>query len=116
MARVETDRLPFELAVLPCPAQLALLLLNPLLLILMGSTLGSALAHRVPLGTVLAGTATGSWSGLVPSASTGLALAAVLVAMGLARGPLLGAQVPALEPTGHMLQRLWIDLLYGRIA
>jgi Type II CAAX prenyl endopeptidase Rce1-like len=116
MAQMETARLPSELALLPRPAQAAVLLLNPMLLIVMGSALGAALAHRVSLGSVLAGTAPGAWRGLAPPALTGLALAAVLVAMELVWRPLLGAQAPALEPTGHLLQRLWVGLLYGGIA
>lgn len=116
MVQMETARLPSELAVLPRPAQLALLLLNPMLLIVMGSALGAALAHRVPLGSILAGTAHGAMHGLATSALTGMALAAVLVAMELAWRPFLGAQAPALEPTGHVLQALWVGLLYGGIA
>lgn len=116
MAQMETARLPSGLAALPRPAQLALLLLNPLLLVVIGSALGAALAHRVPLGSVLAGTAPRTWRGLAPSALTGLVLAVVLVAMELAWRPFPGAQAPAPEPTGYMLHRLWLGLLYGGIA
>lgn len=116
VAQLGGSILPPELAALPRPAQVALLLLNPLLLVVMGTALGAALAHRVQLGSMLAGTVPVTWRGLVPSALAGLGLAALLVAMELAWRPFLAAQAAALEPAGSVLSRLWLGLLYGGVA
>lgn len=116
VAGVDPSALPPGLAALPRPAQVALLLLNPLLLVAGGAALGAALAHRVGLGSVLAGTAAGTGRQLGLAAATGLALAALLVALELAWRPFLGVQAAAMAPQGPALQRLWLGVLYGGLA
>ena len=65
-----------ELAALPPLAQKAVLLANPAVLVLVAAFLGAALAHRVGLRSVVAGTAplAGLGAIAVQSASLGLAM------------------------------------------
>ncbi|TFY97998.1 CPBP family intramembrane glutamic endopeptidase [Ramlibacter rhizophilus] len=110
--------LPPQLAGLPAPVLLALSLLNPLLLLTVSSLLGAALAHRVGLGSLLAGTAApvpprAWWQ----AAGTGLLLALAL------RGLDLWMQ-PGLDPEGRLLSgsapmplpQLAVGLFYGGLA
>ena len=81
-----------ELAALPPLAQRAVLLINPLVLMLIAVVVGAALAHRVGLRSVLAGTATAAGSRRVAAIAggAGLALGVAVAAIDALVARLLG--------------------------
>jgi membrane protease YdiL (CAAX protease family) len=81
-----------ELAALPPLAQRAVLVASPWILVLVAAVVGAALAHRVGLRSVLAGTApaTGWTSTAARAAVGGFAMGLVLAAADAAAAPLLG--------------------------
>jgi hypothetical protein len=108
-----------ELADLPPLAQRALLVANPLILVLAASVVGAALAHRVGLRSVLAGTAPAAgWTGTAArAASGGFVLGLVLAAADAAAAPLLGPAWQALvaaAPGGATATVMGV--LYGGVA
>lgn len=112
------DRVP-ALAAWPPFAQRALLLVNPLVLVLAAAMLGAALAQRAGLGSVLAGTApTAAW----PHTAARAAGLGFLMGLGLAAAdsfmaPLLGQawqETMATAPRGGAA--LAMGVLYGGLA
>ncbi|HPG79822.1 MAG TPA: CPBP family glutamic-type intramembrane protease [Piscinibacter sp.] len=108
-----------ELAALPPLAQRAVLLANPSILVLVAAFVGAALAHRVGLRSVLAGTALAAgWTGIaVKAAAGGFALGLVLAAADAAAAPLLGPAWQALvasAPGGAVATVMGV--LYGGVA
>jgi Type II CAAX prenyl endopeptidase Rce1-like len=108
-----------ELAALPPLAQRAVLLANPLILVLAASALGAALAHRVGLRSVLAGTApVAGWTGVAAwAAGSGFALGLALAAADAAVAPWLGSAWQALvaaAPGGAAATVMGV--LYGGVA
>jgi hypothetical protein len=108
-----------ELAALPPLAQRAALLASPLVLLLLATLVGAAVAHRVHLGSVLAGTAAPGhllrslvWAGVL-----GLGAGIVLAATDAAFAPHLGHawQEIATAATWHA-DELAIGMLYGGVA
>ncbi len=107
------------LATLPPLAQRAVLLANPLILLVLTALLGAAFAHRVGLGSVLAGTAapTDLPRTLGRAAALGLALGLVLAAADAAVASHMGQrwqQWVAAAPTGPA--SLTVGLLYGGVT
>lgn len=107
------------LAELPAVAQRAVLLINPWLLVLAAAALGAALAHRVGLRSMLAGTAPAA--GWVPvaawAAGSGFALGLALAAADGAAAPLLGLAwqvLLAAAPRGADV--IAMGMLYGGVA
>ena len=108
-----------SLAALPPLTQRAMLLVNPLLLLVAAALAGAALAHRVGLGSLLAGTAGAKdWRRSVAGAAAwGCALGVGLAAADAAIAPHLGAQwqrLAADAPRGAAA--LAVGLLYGGVA
>jgi hypothetical protein len=109
-----------ELAALPPWAQRAVLALNPLLLVLAASAVGAALAHRVGLRSLLAGTAPARQPLRVWTASVGWGLLVGIAVHALDRllAPAWGegwrALVQAQPDTAG--SRLVVGLLYGGLA
>lgn len=107
------------LAALPPLALGAVLLINPMILVLLATLVGGALAHRVGLGSVLGGTApVDGWQGsLVQAAGWGMATGFMLAAIDTVITPFLGSAWQTLiagSPTG--LVPLAIGILYGGLA
>ena len=115
------DQVP-ALAALPLLLQRALLLAQPLLLLGVAVLVGAALAHRVGLRSVLAGTAAaaGLPRALARAAAAGLALGLALAGVDAAIAPQLGQawqQRLAAAPGGAAaLAALATGLLYGGVA
>jgi hypothetical protein len=112
------DQVP-ALAALPPLLQRALLLANPLLLLGVAVLVGAALAHRVGLRSVLAGTAVsaGLSRTLAGAAAGGFVLGLALAAVDAAIAPHLGQawqQRVAAAPDGAA--PLVMGLLYGGVA
>jgi Type II CAAX prenyl endopeptidase Rce1-like len=108
-----------ELAALPPLAQRAVLLANPFILVLLAAVVGAALAHRVGLRSVLAGTAPAAgWAVITAQAAgAGFALGLVLAAADAAAAPLLGPAWQALvaaAPGGATATVMGV--LYGGVA
>lgn len=108
------------LSSLPPPVLSALMMLNPLILVLIGTALGAALAHRVGLKSILAGTAPASGIArpLFHAVAIGFVLGGAIVLADGVLAPALGdtwqqlrQQTPA--PSGSSLA---IGVLYGGIA
>lgn len=103
---------------LPVPLEL-LLLLNPALLVVAAALLGAAVAHRVGLGSVAAGTASGRSAvrclgvGVAWGMAFGFALAAADGALAPGLGPAWQALVAA-QPTGAAV--VLSSVLYGGLA
>jgi hypothetical protein len=97
-----------ELAALSPLAQRTVLLANPWILVLVAAVVGAALAHRVGLASVLAGTARAQgWSGVaVQAAGMGLALGLLLAAVDAVVAPLLGPGWQALVASALALRML----------
>ncbi len=113
--------LPAEVAALPRAAILALLLVNPLLLALLGAALGAVLAHRIGLRSLLAGTAPSGGGRVVwwTAAATGLGLALLITALDALWAPHLGAEWQALrqrEAQAASLATLLSSVLYGGLT
>ena len=108
-----------ELATLPPLALRALLLLNPAILVIAAAFAGAALAHRVGLRSVLAGTASphGLGNVLAKAAALGVGLGAGLGALDAAIAPFLGTawqQVQAQAAAGATA--VVVGALYGGLA
>ncbi|MCU0922352.1 MAG: CPBP family glutamic-type intramembrane protease [Burkholderiaceae bacterium] len=108
-----------ELAALPPLAQRAVLLANPSILVLLTAFVGAALAHRVGLRSVLAGTAPAAgWAGITArAAGAGFALGLMLAAADAAAAPLLGPAWQALvaaAPGGAAATVMGV--MYGGVA
>ena len=103
---------------LPVPLEL-LLLLNPALLVVAAALIGAAVAHRVGLVSVAAGTASGRLAvrGLGLGAAWGMAFGLALAGMDAALAPWLGPAWQALvaaQPTGAAVALS--SVLYGGLA
>lgn len=112
------ERVP-ELAALSPLAQRATLLVNPLMLLLAAALLGAALAHRVGLQSVMAGTAapTDLARTVGRAAACGFALGLVLATADAAIAPHLGQewqQVVSAAPSGAAA--LATGVLYGGLS
>lgn len=109
-----------ELAVLPPWAQRAVLALNPLLLMLAASAVGAALAHRVGLRSLLAGTASGHQPLRLWAASVGWGLFVGIAVQALDRllSPAWSEGWRSLvqAPPDMAGSRLVVGLLYGGLA
>ncbi|HLL12653.1 MAG TPA: CPBP family glutamic-type intramembrane protease [Rubrivivax sp.] len=108
-----------ELASLPPLVVKAGLLVNPLILVVAAAFLGAAVAHRVGLSSMLAGSASSAgWRGtLARMAGLGFALGLGLAAADAATAPLLGTAWQALlaaAPQG--IAPALMGLLYGGLA
>jgi hypothetical protein len=104
---------------LPLPVLRALLLVNPFLLLTLMALLGAALAHRVGLGSRLAGTyadRSRRWTWQAPA--IGLATAALILALDLAWMPSLGEAWRQLEAQTRppLWRTLPTGMLYGGIT
>lgn len=106
------------LAALPPLVQRAVLLGNPLILLLAAVLVGAALAHRVGLGSVLAGTAApaGLPRTLARAVAAGFVLGLVLAAADAAIAPHLGQPWARLAATAGDGAALAIGLLHGGVA
>jgi len=108
-----------ELAALPPLAQRAVVLASPWILVLVAAVVGAALAHRVGLRSVLAGTAPAArWTGVAAlAAGGGFALGLALAAADAAVAPLLGPAWQALvaEAPGGADATV-MGVLYGGVA
>lgn len=103
----------------PAFAVQALLVLNPALLVTVAALVGAALAHRVGLRSLVAGTASDpAWARtLARSAGVGVALGLALAAIDSLLKPHLGTawqQLVATRPSGATV--LVSNLLYGGLA
>jgi Type II CAAX prenyl endopeptidase Rce1-like len=108
-----------ELAALSPLAQKSLLLINPIVLVLLAAIIGAALAHRVGLHSVLAGTASvaGFASTAARAGSYGLVLGFALAAADSVTAPLLGPAWQALvEGSAHGAASTVMGMLYGGVA
>ncbi len=108
-----------DLAALPPLAQRAVLLVNPWILMLIAVAVGAALAHRVGLRSVLAGTASASgWGRIVPMAcGAGFAAGLALAVTDAAIAPLLGtAWQSLLAAAPGQAAATAMGVLYGGVA
>ncbi len=108
-----------DLAALPPMAQRAVLLINPLILLIAAALVGAAVAHRVGLRSVLAGTAgAGNWPReLLAAAIVGLVLGVLIAGLDAAIAPQLGQawQSLAANPPDSGT-RVAIGLFYGGLT
>ena len=109
-----------ELALWPAWKQQALLMLNPLVLLVLAAWCGAMVAHRVALRSVLAGTASpqARHEGWGWAAAVGLSTGAALAMLDAWAAPWLGASwesflQQASQPT---VQTIAIGMLYGGIT
>jgi hypothetical protein len=114
------DKAP-ALAALSPIAQRAVLLVNPLILLLAAAVVGAALAHRLGLRSVLAGTAaTATTTAIVPAlgkaAALGFALGLALAAADTLLAPHLGAQFAATTAAQAGVTALATGMLYGGLT
>lgn len=108
-----------DLAAWPPLAQKGLLLINPALLVLVSALVGAALAHRVGLHSVLAGTAlpAGFARTAARAASLGVGLGLLLAAVDRAVAPLLGPAWQAwAEVSADGTATTLMGVLYGGVA
>lgn len=105
------------------PGLVALMLVNPLLMLAAMTALGAAVAHRVGLHALLAGVVPGSrWAVLRAAAplavGLGLVLAVVTVLIDLAAQPFLSPEWTAAtaRAEGGILPALVVGVLYGGIT
>jgi Type II CAAX prenyl endopeptidase Rce1-like len=111
------DKAP-ALAALSPIAQRAVLLVNPLILLLVAAVVGAAMAHRLGLRSVLAGTAATAAivHALWKAAALGFALGLALAAADTLVAPHLGAQFAATTAAQAGLTALAIGMLYGGLT
>lgn len=112
------ERAP-DFASLPPLAQKGVLLINPGVLVLVAAITGAALAHRVGLHSVLAGTASSAgWSHTAARAvGYGLGLGLALAAVDAVLSPLLGPAWQALvEASASGAAATFMSMLYGGVA
>jgi hypothetical protein len=112
------DRLPAEAAAIPWP----LLLVQPALLLALGTLAGLATAHRVGLGSVLVGRIRGGAARLAPTGLAWAAGAGVAAGLAVVLGDAAFAALAPREmavlhlPPERHLQALTLGLLYGGIT
>jgi membrane protease YdiL (CAAX protease family) len=111
------DKAP-ALAALSPIAQRAVLLVNPLILLLVAAVVGAALAHRLGLRSVLAGTAATAAivQALGKAAALGFALGLALAAVDTLVAPHLGAQFAATTSAQASVTALATGMLYGGLT
>jgi Type II CAAX prenyl endopeptidase Rce1-like len=111
------DKAP-ALAALSPIAQRAVLLVNPLILLLVAAVVGAALAHRLGLRSVLAGTAATAAmvQALGKAAALGFALGLALAAADTLLVPHLGAQFAATTAAQAGVTALATGMLYGGLT
>jgi membrane protease YdiL (CAAX protease family) len=129
MVRGQVEALPPELLELPAPLTMALALLNSLILLAIAVAVGTLLAHRVGLRSLVAervrqGTAI--WPGLRPhiplAVAGGLILSVVILGLDALINPFAGTELAGglaggEAPTiGALLAQLLLGLLYGGIV
>jgi hypothetical protein len=114
------ERAP-ELATVPPGALRLLLLVNPLLLATIGALIGAAVAHRVQLGSRLAGTwpiggdrAGSRW--VARGVAAGLLVSATLVGLDWLSRPMLGEAVSRQLEAPSGATGTIIAILYGGVA
>ncbi len=125
----QLDALPAEMMDLPTPVIVALSLLNPLILLALGVTIGVLLAHRVGLRSLIAERVrynTAIWPQLRPHLGLafviGLIFAVVVLGLDALINPFAGTELATgttagEAPTlGALLVQLLLGLLYGGIV
>jgi Type II CAAX prenyl endopeptidase Rce1-like len=113
-----TSKAP-DLAALPPIAQRAVLIVNPLVLLIATTLVGAAIAHRVGLRSILAGTASTEKRGraLAASAIVGFVLGVLIAGLDAAITPHLGQAWQSLAANApHGRTDLAIGLLYGGLT
>jgi membrane protease YdiL (CAAX protease family) len=120
----QLDALPPELAELPAPVAAALALLNSLILLAVAVAVGTLLAHRVGLRSLVAGRVrqgTAIWPQLRPhlplAVAVGLILSGVILGLDALINPFAGADL-AVEAAGwtNLSTQLLAGLFYGGIV
>lgn len=112
------DRAP-ALVALPPVVQRGLLLVNPMVFLLGAALVGAGLAHRVGLGSILAGTAaaTGWPKSTARAAGMGFSLGLVVAAIDFAVAPLLGQTWQHLAgQTAGGVSASAVGVMYGGVA
>lgn len=129
MALGQVNALPPEMLDLPVPLTIALALLNSLILLAIAVTIGTLLAHRVGLRSLVAEKVrqgTPIWPPLRPhiamAFAAGLIFAAVVIGLDALINPFAGTELAdglAAEETstlGALLTQLLMGILYGGIV
>lgn len=120
----QLDLLPPEMAELPLPVIMAISLLNPLILLAIGVAVGTLLAHRVGLRSLVADkvrAGTAIWPNLRPyiplAFVTGIIFLLVTVGLDLIIDPFADAELIGEMPgEGNIFARLLLGVLYGGIV
>ncbi len=116
--------LPPELATMPAPVMAALSLLNPLILLALSVAIGTLLAHRVGLRSLVAERAragTAIWPGLRPHVplafAAGFIFSAVVLGLDALINPFAGTELAGQTTAGtNIFAQLLLGLLYGGIV
>ncbi|PDW03988.1 CPBP family intramembrane glutamic endopeptidase [Candidatus Viridilinea mediisalina] len=120
----QVDVLPPELTELPTPVLIAVLLLNPLILLAIAVAVGTLLAHRVGLRSLVAErvrSGTVIWPNLRPHIPmafvTGLVLMLIITGLDQLMDPFANAELIGELPTAdNPLMQLVMGVLYGGIT
>ncbi len=113
-----------ELATMPAPVMAALSLINPLILLALGVAIGTLLAHRVGLRSLVAErvrAGTAIWPGLRPHVLwafvAGLIFSVVVRGLDALMNPFAGTELAGQTTTGpNILAQLLLGLFYGGIV
>ncbi len=116
--------LPPELATMPAPVIAALSLINPLILLALGVAIGTLLAHRVGLRSLVAErvrAGTAIWPGLRPHVPlafvAGLIFSVVVLGLDALMNPFTGTELVGQTTAGtNVFAQLLLGLLYGGIV
>jgi membrane protease YdiL (CAAX protease family) len=120
----QLDALPPELAVLPAPVAAALALLNSLILLAVAVAVGTLLAHRVGLRSLVAGRVrqgTAIWPQLRPhiplAIAAGLILSVVIFGLDALINPFAGTELSSVATaSADLAANLVVGLFYGGIV
>jgi hypothetical protein len=125
----QLDALPPELAEMPRPAFVAIALLNPLILLAIAVSVGTLLAHRVGLRSLVAEKVRGGaaiWPQLRPHLPlafvAGILFSIAVLGLDALINPFAGTELAGASPagefatTGALLSQLMLGLLYGGIV
>ncbi len=116
--------LPPELATMPAPVMAALSLINPLILLALGVAIGTLLAHRVGLRSLVAErvrAGTAIWPGLRPHVLwafvAGLIFSVVVRGLDALMNPFAGTELAGQATAGtNIFAQLLLGLFYGGIV
>ncbi len=125
----QLDALPPELAAMSKPALVALSLLNPLILLAIAVAVGTLVAHRVSLRSLVADKVRGGaaiWPQLRPHVPlafvAGLIFSVVIVGLDALINPFAGTELAGVSPAGDysssgaLFSQLILGLFYGGIV